>query len=252
MGRVESLAYSPFGGQLAVCGRSFADFSDIFDRIERGGLGRSATGPGRLKLFEVKTGALKHDLAGHSQVFDAAFSADSSILVSAGRWEDGNDHGNGVLVWNTENGEKLRTILIQANGGTHYVAFAPVKKLIATGSVQFDKENDTSSTAISMIYPLSGIMEWQRTLSGWAKPLFTHDGNTVGVLSGGQSINLINVDTGEMKDEVQAANIAPPGARFNDFSVSHKGRKLAVGGIDANRRGFIMIWPLGEDSAVAQ
>jgi WD40 repeat protein len=247
VGRVESLAYSPFGGQLAVCGRSFTDFSDIFDRVERGGLGRSVTGPGRLKLFEVKTGALLHDLAGHSQVFDAQFSADGSILVSAGRWEDGNDHGNGVLVWNPETGEKLRTILIQANGGTHYVTFSPDKKLIATGSVQFDKENDTSSTAISVTYPLSGITEWQRTLPGWAKPLFTDEGKTLAVLSGRQSINLVNVDTGEIKKE-PTAPFAPPGSRFNDFTVSHKARKLAVGGIDANRRGFVTVWSLGEES----
>jgi hypothetical protein len=132
---------------------------------------------------------------------------------------------------------------MQANGGTHYVAFSPAKKLIATGSVQFDKENDTSSTAIGMTYPLSGITEWQRTLPGWAKPLFTDDGKSLAVLSGRQSINLINVETGQMKEE-PTAPFAPPGSRFNDFAVSHKARKLAVGGVDANRRGFVTLWPL--------
>jgi hypothetical protein len=48
MGSVASLAFSPDGSLLAVCGQSFEDFSDVFDGIRR--LGRSVTGPGRLKV----------------------------------------------------------------------------------------------------------------------------------------------------------------------------------------------------------
>jgi hypothetical protein len=58
---------------------------------------------------------------------------------------------------------------------------------------------------------------------------------------------LIDIQTGQMKQE-PTAPFAPPGSRFNDFTVSHKARKLAVGGIDANRRGFVTVWSLGEES----
>jgi WD40 repeat protein len=203
-----------------------------------------------LKVFAVKTGALKHDLAGHSHAFDVAFSTDGSLLASAGRWDGGNDPGNGVLVWNPQSGEKMRTILIEANGGTHRVAFSPNQKLIATGSELYDKEKDTSSTSIAVMYPLSGSREWQRVVPGWSKLEFVPDGTALAVLSGGQSIQYLDVRTGQTK-QVPTAPFAPPGARFNDFAVAHKGRKLAVGGIDANRRGLVFVWPTGEGSAAS-
>jgi WD40 repeat protein len=248
MGSVASISFSPDGSLLAVCGNSFEDFSDVFDGIEQ--LRRRSTAPGRLKVFAVKTGALKHDLAGHSHAFDVAFSTDGSLLASAGRWDGGNDPGNGVLVWNPQSGEKMRTILIEANGGTHRVAFSPNQKLIATGSELYDKEKDTSSTSIAVMYPLSGSREWQRVVPGWSKLEFVPDGTALAVLSGGQSIQYLDVRTGQTK-QVPTAPFAPPGARFNDFAVAHKGRKLAVGGIDANRRGLVFVWPTGEGSAAS-
>ncbi|MEX2139060.1 MAG: protein kinase [Pirellulales bacterium] len=240
MGRVESLAYSPDGSLLAVCGGSFSDFSDVFDRIERGGLGRTVTGPGRLKVWEAKTGTLKHDLVGHSQAFDVAFSADGTLLASAGRCEDAGGPGNGVLVWNPQTGEKMRTLLIEANGGTHYVAFSPIKKLIVTGSVHFDKENDTRSTAIGVAYPLSGITEWRQTMPGWAKPAFSADGRTLAVLCDRKSIRFVDVESGQLKHELHAAD-SPLGGRWNDLAITPQGRRLVIGGATAASRGIMQI-----------
>ncbi|MGD0899264.1 MAG: hypothetical protein ABR915_15615, partial [Thermoguttaceae bacterium] len=118
MGSVASLAFSPDGSLLAACGRSFDDFSSAFDGVER--LGELSTGPGRLKVWEVKTGTLKHDLAGHSHATAVAFSPDGSLLASTGRWMTATDHdGTGVILWNPQSGVKLRTIEVLANGGTH-------------------------------------------------------------------------------------------------------------------------------------
>ena len=47
LGSAQSLAFSPDGDLLAVCGGSFADFAERFDGVSR--LGFRATGPGRLE-----------------------------------------------------------------------------------------------------------------------------------------------------------------------------------------------------------
>jgi WD40 repeat protein len=242
IGSVASLAFSPDGSLLAVCGDSFAEFSDVFDGIEH--LGLPVTGPGRLKVWEAKTVTLKHDLVGHSQAYAVAFSSDGSMLASAGRWADGPDHGNGVIIWNPQTGTKTRTILVEANGGTHSVAFSPNKKLMAFGSINFDKENDTSATSIGVAYPLSGITEWQQTIPGWSKPAFSSDGKVIAVLSGGQSIRFVDTETGALKDEIKLADSAP-GGRWNDFSITRNGHRMAVAGIDAEGRGSVTVLDLG-------
>jgi WD40 repeat protein len=248
IGSVQSLAFSPDGRLLAVCGSSFTDFSDIFDRVERGGLGRHVSGPGRLKVFDAKTGALKHDLAGHSHVFDVAFSSDASLLASAGRWEDASGHGNGAIIWNPQTGEKIRTLQIEANGGTQYVAFSPNKKLIVTGSVRFDKENDTKSTSIAVTYPLSGITEWTQTVPGWSKPAFTSDGKSIAILCGRESIRLVSAETGQLQHEMKVTD-ALPGGKWNDFAALPDISKLAIGGTDASGKGVVAIWRPGDSQS---
>ncbi len=54
IGSVGSLAFSPDGSMLAICGGSFADFSERFGGVMR--MGFRMAGPGRLKLWDVQTG----------------------------------------------------------------------------------------------------------------------------------------------------------------------------------------------------
>ena len=173
-----------------------------------------------------------------------------------------------MLVWNPQTGEKLRSILIEANGGTHYVDFSPTKKQIVTGSIHFDRQNDTGSTSIALTYPLTGVTEWQRSMPGWVKPVFTPDGGSIAALSVGQLLSLIDVETGQLKHDARLADAAK-GAKWNDFAFIHNGRagrrqpsddgpsskssipqesKLAVGGIDAEGRGFVIVRPMGDES----
>ena len=53
---------------------------------------------------------------------------------------------------------------LAVGGGTRSVAFSPDSKLVAIGAQRFDKDNDTSTGAVSLIHALSGIMEWQQTV----------------------------------------------------------------------------------------
>ena len=120
LGSVGSLAFSADGSMLAVCGASFADFSERFGGVQR--MGVRGTGPGRLKLFDAQSGALKHDLVGHNDhAYAVCFSPDGNLLASAGRWTNEGDflwqrrdhlecpHRRGDPQIDQNNGQRRRT-----------------------------------------------------------------------------------------------------------------------------------------------
>jgi serine/threonine protein kinase/WD40 repeat protein len=242
LGSVRSLAFSPDGRRLAVCGTSFRDFSDVFDGVEE--LGRKVTAPDRLQVWDVEAGTLTHDLAGHSHARAVVFSPDGKLLVSAGRWSSERDDGAGVILWDAETGAKVRTIEIAANGGVHAVAFSPDGKRMAIGSRAFNKEDDTSTTMVSMVYPATGIVDWRRTLAGWANPKgFTPDGRQVAVQCGGESIQLLDVQTGAATREVKAFATVGEDGRWRDFALLNPD-VLVTGGEDNEGRGIVDVWKL--------
>jgi len=247
LGSVSGLAFSPDGSLLATCGTTFREFSNTFDGIER--LTREVTGPGRLKVWDLKTGALKDDLAGHSHATGVAFSADGNLLASAGRWSSEGDNGTGVIIWNSQTGAKISMIATEANAGTHTVAFSPTNKLVVFGSQRYDKENDTYTTAVSVTYAFSGITEWQRQFPGWAYPkAFSPDGKSLLVLSSGQSIQFVDTQTGTTKREIKAAN-SPEGGPWVDFALTAEGRRLAIAAV-SEEEGSIVLWDLENPSSV--
>jgi uncharacterized protein (TIGR03067 family) len=255
MGGVGGLAFSPDGSLLVTSGSSFEDVARNWGGERR--LGRLVTGPGRLKVWEVKTGVLKHDLVGHSHVEAVSFSADGNLLASAGRWEDASEHGNGVIIWNSQTGKTTSKIVIEANRGTHAVVFSPTNKLVAIGSQHYDKENDTYTTSLSVAYALSGITEWSQTFPGWANPKgFSPDGKSVLALCGGESIRFIKTETGEVQHEIKVAGFLPAnprqGPQWNDFAIAPLGHQLAIAGVDKERKGTIEIWNLSEPEATAK
>ena len=244
LGSVASLAFSPDGSLLATCGGSFHDVPLVSDGISE--LGRSVTSPGRLKVWEVKTGTLKHDLVGHAHANAVAFSPDGSLLASAGSWEDDRERGTGAILWNPESGNKIRTMTNNENGGTWSVAFSPDSKLLAIGSLSFDKDkdNDASTRAISLARVATGIIEWRRTYSDLAKPVaFFLDGDRVLVLHGGQTMELLDAETGRVWAAIEAQSAAQ-GGRCNDFVIGKRGHMLAIGGVDSERKGSVEVWDL--------
>ncbi|MHB1034654.1 MAG: protein kinase domain-containing protein [Pirellulales bacterium] len=255
MGSVASLAFSPDGSLLATCGKSFDDIALNWGGIER--LVVLTTGPGRLKVWDVKTGVLQHDLVGYSQANVVAFSPDGRLLAGAGSWlvvserradRDGmnlfREHGNGVIIWNPQTGTTIRTIARATNGGTHAVAFSPNSKLLAIGSRTFDKDSDTSTTAISLTHALTGIMDWQHTVPGWAKPLaFLPNGKSIAVLCGGEVIRFLDAESGTVKDDIWSADSFNKW-RWNDFAIATEAHLLSIGGSDVGKRGFVEVWKL--------
>jgi serine/threonine protein kinase/WD40 repeat protein len=242
MGSVASMAFSPDGSRLAACGESFGDYARAFEKAER--LDELATGPGRLKIWDVKTGDLQHDLVGHSHATAVAFSPDGSLLASAGSWLSDSESGTGVVVWRAQSGAKLRTVLTEANGGTQAVAFSPDSTLMAISSLHFDKDkaNDAGTGAISLVHAGSGIVDWRRTLPRSAKPVAFEDHNVVVVLSdAGQRMWYLDPKTGETLFRIKRSADPHQGGRWNDFAVAKRGRMWAIGGEDAERRGNVEI-----------
>ena len=196
------------------------------------------SGPGRLKVFDAQTGKLVHDLPAHSQAWAVAISGDNEWLASTGRWADGADHGGGVIVWNLKTGDKRTTLANEANGGIHAVVFSPTRKMIALSALHFDKENDTRRTSISVAFPLSGITEWEQSIPGGAAPkAFSPDGRRLIVLSGRESIRIVNVETGQLQHEFKPEG---QGGRWSDLAVSPQGL-IAISGTSADGRVVIEI-----------
>ncbi|MCX7418498.1 MAG: hypothetical protein NT013_03035 [Planctomycetia bacterium] len=241
MGSVASLAFSPDGSLLAMCGNSFDDTPLFSDGISR--TGRSVTGPGRLKVWDVKTGKLKYDLVGHSHANAVTFSQDGNLLASAGSWENDREHGTGVIIWNPRDGMKVRTITNDANGGTRSVAFSPNSKLLSICSQRFDKENNSSIGVVSVAHVGSGVIEWQHTVAGLAKPVaFSPDGKNVIVLcSGQQSLRFLDTETGAVRHDIPSV-VYPQFAHWNDFSIATRGSILAIGGSNETRKRNVELW----------
>jgi len=247
MGSVTSLTFSPDGSLLAMCGGSFDDVPLVVDEEEAGRLGSRVTGPGRVKVWDVKTGTLKQDLVGHSYAQAVAFSPNGALLASAGNWVngDGGNRGNGVILWNLKDGFLLAKIGTPTNAGTYAVAFSPDGKLLAISSVQIDKDKreDAASSLITLARAGSGIVEWQLKVAGGAKLAFSPDGTSVIVLSHQRTIRLIDPATGTTQSEIEAAD-SQPGRRWDDFAISSGRRVLAVGGVDNDGKGVVEFWEL--------
>jgi len=243
MGSIASLEFSPDGALLAACGRSFADFAPVFDGVGR--LGELATGPGRLKVWEVNTASLKYDLIGHSHANAVAFSPDGSLLASTGQWLTDRDSGAGVILWNSEAGTKERTIATEANGGAHFVAFSPDGALMAIHARRFDldKANDAGTSVISLVHSASGVMEWQRTIANLAKPLGFFEGDhSVLVLNGGRSLQFLDSDNGETLQLISRAAVPHEVGRWNAFAMGRNGGFMAIGGLDDDGKGCVQVW----------
>ena len=242
LGSVNSLAFSPDGTLLVVCGGAFETSPLVPEQTERG-LGRSVTGPGRLKVWDLATGALKHDLAGHSHASAAAFSPDGKLLASAGHWEDSSGHGTGLVLWDPLSGEKRLRLEIPTNGLISGVSFSPDGKLVAIPSLHFDKDRDRPSGKLTLAHAATGLMEWQTEFSSWVSaPLFTSNGTRLLVLRGDNMLEYLDAQTGKPRRQIRAQNFAP-GSNWN--CLAGQSGTVVIGGMGSGR-GSVDVWrPVG-------
>ncbi len=235
-----SLAFSPDGSILATCGYGFPDFGPFDPNLQPGEhIVRPAdrNRPGSVKLWDVKTGLLKHEIPGPEQVMAIAFSDDGGRLASAGAWEVDDGVFSGVIVWNARTGAKIHTI---PSSNPWEVAFRPGNKSLALGS-QAWKEGKGPEYGVSLVNEGSGKTVWQRKIADKLGQLaFSPDGKSLLVLSGGRSIQVLDAETGDLRAELRPADAAE-GGRWNAFAVAPQTGKLAIGGVDAGGKGIVEI-----------
>ena len=220
-------------------------------------LAEFVTGPGRLKLWKVKTGSLRHDLAGHSYARAVCFSPDGDVLASAGRWSSEGDAGTGAILWNVRTGAKIRTIAVEENGGTRpltfflddvtgSLAFSRDGKLLVIGTQRSDASEGTNTSEVSLTHVSTGVVDWQQTVSNSAKPVgFLPDGKRIAVLWGQQSVQLLDSATGDVAVTLRSADFHK-GGRWNDLAIVPERQVLAIAGNDYWSRGVIEEWDLAE------
>ncbi len=249
IGSVASLAFSPDGSLLAVCGGSFDDYPGVLDGVRR--FTRKTTAPGRVKVFDAKTGTLQHDLVGHSYANTVALSPDGNLLASAGSWlgPGGDDDGTGVIIWNPRTAERIRTITSDVNVGTQSVVFSPDSKMIVFGADQYDRQNATGVTAVGMTYVRSGITGWVQTVPDGGTPSgFSPDGKSVLVLRQ-QSLQFLNAETGAVEREIKSTDLSTKG-RWDDIAIAPRAGRMVIGTVD-EEEGNVALWDFAAPAAAA-
>jgi WD40 repeat protein len=254
MGRVASLAFSPDGSLLATCGDSFADFSRVFDSVSR--LGERVTGPGRLEVWDAKTGALKHDLVGHSHAQAVAFSPDGTLLASAGRWlspgaaagEGARTDGAGVILWNVQTAAPIRTIPTGANAGTRFVAFSPDGKQLVANSLHYARgaaqaaAPDTRPDGLLVLADVAtGAERWRRTIPRLAAAvaILPNDSSVIALCDG--ALRFVDTDDGKTQQIISPGNADGTGDRWTTLATAKHGHMQVMAGTGRDGKGTVYV-----------
>ncbi len=275
-GNVGGIAFSPDGALLATCGTAIDYAWDGQDHAPD-------NTAGLLKLWDVKTGELKHDLAGahNLNVRDVAFSADGKRLASLGYWRSTNGWQFGVKFWNprTANVEGVLVTVPNLNGfgNTHWsLALSPDGKQVAIGAGHYDRRSEINAGEIQLYSLASGKLErsWpvQPAIDQVA---YSFDGKLLAARSGESTLTLWDPSTGQPRHIANAElsgqrvmtwwaapddlagdqkNLPSPiypsnGVELNTFALGSTTNRSALGAIDARGRGIVLLWDFGHKPA---
>ena len=243
MGSVGSIAFSPDGTRLATAGASFDDVARVWGDVRR--LGRLATGPGRVKIWNLSTGELEHDLVGHSHATSVAFSSDGELLASSGRWGGNTDNGTGVIVWNAKSGEPVQRISTSTSM-VDQVTFAPNSKSLAFSTQNFGRSGPATNE-IWMTFAKSGLLTWKRQTKGRSgRAAFTPDGRYFFTQSDNKAILMLDAKTGEKAFELSIeAKTRSEG--YRDMAIT-SGSRFLVTTVVSNGKVQIEVWDISAEA----
>lgn len=241
MGHAWQVAFSADGALLAVGGEAIHDEPD--DRVAR--LRKPPRLSANLQIWDVKTGALKKELAAdENQITDLVFSPNGKILATAG--VGGREvPGNVVKIWDAETGERKR--VISPPGGAmsgespHSLAMSPDGNFLAIGIIRYDKNKDTSSGSIAVVHPASGILALN-----WPVPrpvgslAFVPGSPAIAAFHGTNKLRIWDAGTGHVGYELWPMR-ADQGHRWEHFGISEKADGVVIGGFTPGKGGFVEV-----------
>jgi len=232
-GRVHSVAFSPDGTMLATSGEHIFEASGAI--------------PGRLKLWETKTGKMTQDLGLHfGEVRSVAFTPDGKVLASAGvhppRWT------SSVRFWDPQGGA-VKKVLQSPRGDPWSVAFSPDGKLLAAGGIVSEGDDKTSGMLLVWNARTAALLLDRALPTAVTSVAFSADGE---ILASGEYDRGVTLwDPTSLNATCKLNPTDPPSDMEGPVHVafSPKGKLLAAVAENAKQGGFVTVWALGSDGS---
>jgi len=212
---------SPPFADLATGGPSVNDLA-----VARDGRRLAAAGDdGRVRLYDLQTGALLHTLAGHSSpVLGVSFAPDGLRLAScSGLVEDEGDAS--VRLWDTASGEQL-ALLTGHTSAVCGVAFSPDgRRLASVSGAAMSRADDTLRLWDAASGECLAVLTGHEGLLGCVE--FSPDGRLVATGSVDKTIRLWEAEGGRL-----VATLAGHASAVLCLAFSPNGAQLASGSGD--------------------
>lgn len=248
-GRVYSIAFSPDGAFLASAG------SHLLRPGGRSVINAEIPTHGKLKLWDAKTGELKHDLGKHySGIRSLAFSRDRLAALGShppGPWT------SSVRLWNPRTGAVERTIRIRSSLYEETVALSPDGALVAVATAYRDPQ-PAGETHRRLGFGSPRLLVWnaktgdliiKRRMPKLVTSIaFSPDSRTLATCTYG-GVTLRVPETLREKGKFQSSTEPP---RPERLAYSATGTLLAIAANDNDKKqGILTLWKLDKPNGAA-